>query len=317
MQVPPSPSVHAQEARYGRDVDPSQYWSSQGHSGATSESIPLRNVTAVRKPTRVVVFDFDQTIAADEISIWGWDNIVDRGFGGEERVAMLRAMLQQLVERSIACAICSFNTKSTIERALSATRLLGFFRRDLIFGRDNVRWPEEGWKKSSVIAQRILFPLSLHERDLFFLDDDPSNVRDVALAFPKSQALHVPRVGDAAPFVRQVDKPRGGIQRVHVERVLRWVRGETLEPTAASEWEGLQLPSGSAQPDSSADDAASIASGCSGSSSSSGGVPRWRGGVCSNFVPKRPSGPLARRCFTCNEHESLHPEAPAPASAPA
>ena len=310
VQVPPSP----------RMADPSQYWSSQGHfaampSSTTEQSSPLRNI--VRKPTRVVVFDFDQTIAADEISIWGWDNIVDRGFGGEERVSMLRTMLQQLVERNIACAIVSFNTKSTIERALSATRLLGFFRRDLIFGRDNVRWPEEGWKKSSVIAQRILAPLGLLERDLFFLDDDPSNVRDVALAFPKSHALHVPRVGDAAPFVRQVEKPRGGIQRVHVERVLRWVRGEALDPAPGSEWEGMQLPSGSpAECCGIADDAASVARGCSASSSSSGGT-RWRGGVCSNFVPKRPSGPLARRCFTCNEHESLHPEAPAPATAPA
>uniref|UniRef100_A0A7S2MA43 Uncharacterized protein n=1 Tax=Haptolina brevifila TaxID=156173 RepID=A0A7S2MA43_9EUKA len=44
---------------------------------------------------------------------------------------------------------------------------------------------------------------------------------------------------------------------------------------------------------------------------------RWAGGVCSLFIPKRPGGPLARRCHTCNEHMSLHPQAAAPSKDPA
>ena len=179
VQVPPSP----------RMADPSQYWSSQGHfaampSSTTEQSSPLRNI--VRKPTRVVVFDFDQTIAADEISIWGWDNIVDRGFGGEERVSMLRTMLQQLVERNIACAIVSFNTKSTIERALSATRLLGFFRRDLIFGATM----SGGLKRAGRRFRHrpaILAPPGPHATSSS--STTTRAMRDVALAFPKSHAL--------------------------------------------------------------------------------------------------------------------------------
>ena len=296
-----------------RIADAAQYWSISGlMPAARVHSTALPNVR------RVAVFDFDQTLAADEISIWGWDNIVDRGFGGEERVAMMRAMLQQLREQGAACAIVSFNTKTTIERALSAINLLGFFRRDLIFGRDNVKWPEEGWKKSSVIGQRILAPLGLADSELFFMDDDPSNVRDVHMAFPKCHALHVPRVGDSAPFRQLVEKPLGGIQRAHVERVLRWARGETLDGPSAPPphgWEPHQQPSGAADADGGSpaaeSDAASVAA-SDNSSSSSSSRPRRRGGVCSNFVPKRPSGPLARRCYMCGEHESLHPESASP-----
>lgn len=292
-----------------RTVDPSTYWSARGSTAsriAASRNYPSK---------RVAVFDFDQTLAADEITIWGWENIVDRGFGGPERVSMLKDMLESLNERHIACAIVSFNTKATIERALSAINLLIYFRRDLIFGRDNVKWPLLGWKKSTVILKSVLIPLSLGEADLFFADDDPNNIRDVVTALPKANALHIPRVGTATPFVAHVARPLGGMQRVHVERVLSWIKGEDSASTAASA--STASASTSAACARIAEAAEATGSADAPAESDRDGGAASRSGPCDTFVPKRPSGPLANRCFTCGHHLSLHPETVnAPAAAP-
>ena len=48
---------------------------------------------------RIAVFDFDQTLAADEISMWiDRVSMADRGFGGAERVAMLAKMLATIAD---------------------------------------------------------------------------------------------------------------------------------------------------------------------------------------------------------------------------
>ena len=76
-----------------RAVDPGSYWS-------VSQRGPQP-----KRSKKIAVFDFDQTLAADEITIWGWDNIVDRGFGGAERVSMLREMLAALHEDNVGCSV--------------------------------------------------------------------------------------------------------------------------------------------------------------------------------------------------------------------
>ena len=59
---------------------------------------------------RIAIFDFDSTLSSDEISFIDRASMVDRGFGGSERVEMLAAMLFGLNKRDVALAICSLNS---------------------------------------------------------------------------------------------------------------------------------------------------------------------------------------------------------------
>ena len=167
-----------------------------------------------------------------------------------------------------------------------------------------------------MISQAVLRPLKLTESQLLFADDNPSNIHDVGTALPKAATVLVPRVGTGTPFVAEVAKPRGGLQLVHAEQILRWSLGQAMngaEPLRAIE---KQQGSGHGV----AEDVPSGSGGGSkgGGGRSSGGVVAGsapRCGPCSQFVPKRPSGPLAHRCFTCGEHENLHRAAPADSTA--
>jgi len=298
----PAPQQRIQvplESFRSRAVDPGSYWS-------VSQRGPQP-----KRSKKIAVFDFDQTLAADEITIWGWDNIVDRGFGGAERVSMLREMLAALHEDNVGCSVVSFNTKVTIERALSAIDLLKFFKRELIFGRDIIDWPAIQWRKSTVIAQRIILPSSLSESDVCFADDDPNNILDVASVLPGVCAIHVPRVQQTTPFVASVAKPKGGMQRVHVDRVLRWAAEASASGASAANpkemSKGHHVNGRTVPP---------IVSAFLGAvSEEEDGIPepppppersRLTGGPCECFVPKRPSGPLANRCNTCGEHIEIH-----------
>ena len=351
----PAPQQRIQmplESFRSRAVDPGSYWS-------VSQRGPQP-----KRSKKIAVFDFDQTLAADEISIWGWDNIVDRGFGGAERVSMLREMLAALQENNIGCSVVSFNTKVTIERALSAIDLLKFFKRELIFGRDIIDWPAIQWRKSTVIAQRIIFPSSLSESDVrapqpahrplpnappppcaarrprprglapsqltlrarttaqvCFADDDPNNILDVASVLPRVCAIHVPRVQQTTPFVASVAKPKGGMQRVHVDRVLRWATDASASGASASGASAANPREMSKGHHVNGRGVPPIVSAFLGAvSEEEDGMPlhgipepppppersRRTGEPCDCFVPKRPSGPLANRCNTCGEHIEIH-----------
>ena len=142
---------------------------------------------------------------------------------------------------------------------------------------------------------------SLTCRRSLFVDNDLENVREVAQALPQTCVLHVPREVDDAPFVRQLEKARGGIQAAQHDIILRWARNRK----GGSLFEGPtdeQITERSTPPQSNASSP-------------------FGGGACSQFVPKRPSGPLARRCFHCNQHEMVHlhecTEAPTPTIEPA
>ena len=79
-------------------------------------------------PQRVAVFDFDRTLAAAEVSSWiGRADMLNKGFGGAERVAMLTEMLEALEHHVVKCAVCSLNSRDVIKSALDTVGLLRFF----------------------------------------------------------------------------------------------------------------------------------------------------------------------------------------------
>ena len=89
-------------------------------------------------PKKVCVFDFDQTLAADEVTfLLDRASMVDRGFGGPERISMLRAMLTALTEHKVVLAVCSLNSRDVIRLALTSVGLSDFFEPTMIFDRSD------------------------------------------------------------------------------------------------------------------------------------------------------------------------------------
>jgi hypothetical protein len=133
----------------------------------------------------------------------------------------------------------------------------------------------------------------------------------VASVLPGVCAIHVPRVQQTTPFVASVAKPKGGMQRVHVDRVLRWAAEASASGASAANpkemSKGHHVNGRTVPP---------IVSAFLGAvSEEEDGIPepppppersRRTGGPCECFVPKRPSGPLANRCNTCGEHIEIH-----------
>jgi hypothetical protein len=228
---------------------------------------------------RLVVFDFDRTLAADEVSTWiEREHMVDRAFGGRERVAMLASMLGALADAGVALAICSVNSREVIRGALDAAGLLPLFSVDRLVVRDRADFIRNGSLKSRVIANTILGSLGASEATLLFVDDDSNHVRDVALRLPQAQTILVPRPPPPR-VVREPEPdelPTAGMCHEHVEAVLCWMRGEPLPEKAPSPTADASTP------------------------------PCTLDGLCARFEPKKPTGPLARRCATCGGHQDEH-----------
>jgi hypothetical protein len=250
---------------------------------------------------RIAVFDFDQTLAAAEVSMWiDRASMPRRGFGGEERIAMLDHMLRELRNHDIICTICSVNSRDVIRSALDTVGLLGYFclgeelKERLAAAdpdhlpanyiiRDRADYTRHGSRKSAVIAQTILAPLRLSYDGLLFVDDDTGHIKDVSLRLPGATVMHVPR--PSAPRInrepRPEELPQGGMHAAQCEAILAWARGEA--PQAVDE-----PPSPEVVPP-------PQAVGESGATS----------GPCA-FKPKRQLGPLAAWCANCGGHESAH-----------
>jgi hypothetical protein len=244
---------------------------------------------------RIAVFDFDQTLAADEVTNWiDRASMAARGFGGSERIAMLRECLQRLTsEYSVPLAICSVNSRDKIKPALQTAGLFEFFGSSNIFDRD--QWQACGQLKSRVIAELILpcFGGARTGEGLLFVDDDPGHVRDVRDHLSMAKTILVPRVDRmhlhlAAASGASSALPKGGMLRLQVDQVLTWASGQPQAPAAAA--------------------AAKSAAG-----SSCGHDVSTSDNACA-FVPKKPTGPLSRRCQTCGLHFSEHGASSDPAS---
>lgn len=228
---------------------------------------------------KLVVFDFDHTLAAINVSNWvDRGSMVNVGFGGAHRVAMLADLLNTLSAQGVKLAICSLNTRDVIRVALDATGLLRFFGSPPVIC-DCDDFFRCGQRKSSVIIQALLPAIGVsseREADLCFVDDDPANIVDVRTHLPSATALLVPRnQATLAQAVagRTADAAKSGMGVAESEAILEWAFQGRPRPTRAPP---------SAEP---------------------GPV---RPGHCTSFRPKRMNGPLARRCANCGAHEHDH-----------
>mmetsp|Transcript_95913 Transcript_95913/g.213409 ORF Transcript_95913/g.213409 Transcript_95913/m.213409 type:complete len:281 (+) Transcript_95913:69-911(+) len=143
--------------------------------------------------TGVAVFDFDQTLTTRHVGVFeDLSQALERSFGGRARVEMLYAMLAQLRDRGCAVSVVTRNSRHVVSRALSEAGLMPLVTSALIFGFEDY---EDEVVKSTVILGRVLPALDLPEEAMIFVDDDPTNIKDVAGRCPRATVLQAPRQG--------------------------------------------------------------------------------------------------------------------------
>lgn len=255
---------------------------------------------------KLLVLDFDCTLAADEIGYWHASvNMCDRGFGGKHRVSLLRSLFDRLREHGILLAICSDNSEAVIKRALAAPGVVlhRFFTPEMILGRETV---EDGFlhdgsilRKSQVIATRLLRPLAILPSELLFVlvDDSASQARDITSSLPGAKTCLVAR---AAPvrIGRSNSYPAGGIHEEECDAILHWAGIVDSESSRLK----LALPPRE-----------SIITSIAPVPLKQAGLPaKIQGDIgggkaaCDCFKPKRTNGPLSRRCLHCRFHQMDH-----------
>lgn len=159
---------------------------------------------AVHRPSAyagVAVFDFDQTLTVKHVGVFeDMSHAELRIFGGPKRLAMLCAVMEQLVEGGAAIAMVSRNSRHVVWKALESVGLLQFVAHGfevtrgsrLVFGFEDY---EDTTPKSEVILQRVLRPLGLTPAVLLFVDDDRANINDVRERCPGATLVQPPRQG--------------------------------------------------------------------------------------------------------------------------
>jgi len=103
----------------------------------------------------LIVFDFDDTIAAVNVEDHMLASPVDAAFGGEARVAALNALFHELHGAGITLAVLSFNSHDILTRALSSVNLLQYFHPTFIFGRE-VAMDLDNRDKGVTVRDRIV-----------------------------------------------------------------------------------------------------------------------------------------------------------------
>lgn len=132
--------------------------------------------TAPRR--RTVVFDFDATLAAIDVTVYGPQGVA--AMGGRERVAALDAFLARVSASGCEMGIVSFNNRGMVVRTLDSARLLRHFPAHAIFGYEQVLEVGGSLAKSPLIHKRFLAPRKSPTSDLLFVDDNSENIRDLA-----------------------------------------------------------------------------------------------------------------------------------------
>ena len=159
---------------------------------------------------RVVVFDFDKTLAAVDVNLYSQQGVA--ALGGHDRVKSLDSMLAAI--RSFGCdlGIVSFNSRSTVVKTLNAARLLRHFRARDCYGIE--QHPKGDLDKAKLTFAKIMKPRGIRPQDVCFVDDNGDNLRDLrANRNTKGCELHHIRTGM-------------GMDDEDMERVVRWAEGK-------------------------------------------------------------------------------------------
>lgn len=140
-----------------------------------------------------VVFDFDQTLTTRHVHPFeDVQTAVDRVFGGADRVAMLRTMLEQVRACGMAVAIITRGSRHIAKKFLGAVGLLQYVTWGLVFGNEDY---DDSAPKSSVLAKHVLPVLRVPPENVLFIDDDASNIDDVHHRIPGCQFIMPARSG--------------------------------------------------------------------------------------------------------------------------
>ena len=195
----------------------------QTHSDSSSSSEPDASAEEEAGPSsaghaRLCVLDFDCTLAVREVGPMPIKTMVDKAFGGVERVRMLDGLLRRLRERGVLLCICSYNSKENVVRALGApgVDLLRHFVDDRVLGCDEVD-DAAGSKcvgKSAAIRQLMATHglAAAAPWQLIFVDDDIENIQEVTAAVPECTPLHV----------RFASKRERGLREEHCLALEEW-----------------------------------------------------------------------------------------------
>ena len=206
-------------------------------------------------PTRLAVFDFDETLAVST----GWPGADPvKLFGGKERLAELAALLETLIAANVTLAVCTFNRADCVTLLLRKANLLQYFEKRGPFMIGEEIYDEEGllweavrarsgnrprslaWNKGFSIRELMMPLVSGHTLDpsgaggavergtVLFVDDDPGNCRNVAAAIPGSTII-------------LVDK-RAGMQAAEFAAAREWASAVSGNTTGDGEAAPAQAP---------------------------------------------------------------------------
>lgn len=139
--------------------------------------------------TKVVIFDFDHTIATDQIDEEILENRASvchgNPLGNRDRVEMLNNLLGELKASGVLCGIVTYNHRDVVKLSLKTPLmssaefdLYRHFEEELIFCADNVD-VDDCYMKYEFVSKRFLQPLRLPPSQILFLDDSKGNVEDV------------------------------------------------------------------------------------------------------------------------------------------
>lgn len=143
-------------------------------------------LSLVRRPTRLIIVDLDNTLWHGVVGDLGWDGIVlDRDSKGYHHL-MLQRYLLSLKEAGVLLAVCSKNSIDIAKKVFER-------RREMILKFDDFVAHEISWGPKSQGVKRILEDLNLTENGVMFLDDSKFEREEVRSKYP---SILIPELPD-------------------------------------------------------------------------------------------------------------------------
>ena len=164
-----------------------------------------RAAASVARRRRIMLLDFDQTVAATHV--WMLLNGADDPrlldavgddvlWGGRERLGNLQAWWSHMSSTGVEVHLVSHNWACIVKAALARAGL----RAASVEGRETVQ-------RKGVAVNRILATLGAKPSDACFVDDDPDNIREVAAA---------------CRGITTLQSPETGLQHEHIRVLTQW-----------------------------------------------------------------------------------------------
>lgn len=202
----------------GREKQILKHWKALGFPTAASLGAGAAGPARPADPAVLVVFDFDQTLAAAHVGHHHLADPVRLVFGGPERLQMLVGMMQAILSvPGTAIGILTFNSSDLVRTALQSVGILHtLIRADRVIG--NIDYLSEKLdlhsRKSAEINSRWLGGGcgAAPPRQLLFVDDDYANILDVSENCPRNIVSAL-----------EVENPATGIMQRECDFIVRWV----------------------------------------------------------------------------------------------